>query len=168
METIVNRVAQSALITLDLDDFIKPASIELFDLEPLLFQGMILREKDFRDFVKKEDWAKYKGKYVGLFCSTEAIIPSWAYMILITKLQPVCEEVVVGEQFDLEKKIIDQALAKIPFSNYQDAKIVIKGCGGVQNRDYAFAEVTKRLVPFASSIMYGEPCSTVPVFKRKN
>lgn len=167
-DEIVNRVASSGLKTIDLDDFYASGERVSFDIANLLFQGLILREKDFREFVASHDWSLYKDKNVAVFCSADAIIPSWAVMVLITKLQPVAHQVVFGTLEELEYKLFTDALASIDLSSYKDAKVVIKGCGKHPVPAYAFAELTRLLTPYVSSLMYGEPCSTVPVYKRRN
>lgn len=167
-EDIVNRVANSALKTIDLDDFYATGERVSFDMAGLLFQGLILREKDFREFVAAHDWAQYQNKNVAVYCSADAIIPSWAVMVLITKLQPIANQVVFGTIEELEQKLFTEALAKIDLSIYKDAKVVIKGCGKHPVPAYAFAELTRLLTPYVSSLMYGEPCSTVPVYKKRN
>lgn len=165
-EEIVNRIAKSPLVSIDLAEFIDQGEIIGFDLKELLFQEMILREKDFRAFVKEHDWDTYELKNVYVFSSVDAIIPSWAYMIIMSKLQPVANISVVGDRDELEKALIDQAIQKVLKEDIEDKKVVIKGCGNVSNRDYAYGQITKALLPFVSSLMYGEPCSTVPVYKR--
>ncbi|MDB5256751.1 MAG: hypothetical protein JWM14_1446 [Chitinophagaceae bacterium] len=167
-EEIVNRVANSALKTIDLDDFYAPGERIAFDMSSLLFQGLILREKDFRDFVATHDWLQYKDKNVAVCCSADAIIPSWAVMVLVTKLQPVANKVIFGTLEELEHKLFSDALSSINLSSYTDSKVVIKGCGKHPVPAYAFAELTRLLTPYVASLMYGEPCSTVPVYKRRN
>jgi hypothetical protein len=166
-EAIINRVAKSPLKSIDLDDYLDKSPVMAFDLKDVLFQGMILREKDFRDFVKTNDWGKYDGKNVRLHCSGDAIIPTWAYMLLVTKLQDA-NMVIEGSEEDMEKALILQAIEKLKTEDWADAKVVIKGCGNIQNKEFAYTEIAKALIPFVSSLMYGEPCSTVPVYKRKN
>lgn len=163
---IVNRVANSGLITFDLEELYQPGERVLIDLKDLLFQGMILREKDLRDFIKMNDWSFYQGKFVAVFCSEDVIIPTWAYMLLASALQPFARQIVFGTLVDLENKIYDDALRSVDWSRYEGEKIVIKGCSKVDVPLYAYVEATKYLRARASSIMFGEPCSTVPVFKR--
>lgn len=168
MEEIVNRVASSPLVSLDLDEFIHKGETEIFDLKEVLFQEMILRENDFRDFLKTNDWSIYKDKNVGLICSADAIVPIWAYMLLVTKVKEFANVVVFGSEDDVEKAVIDQAIENC--SKDQDLtgkKVVIKGCGNVKNKEYAYTAITDKLYPKVTSLMYGEPCSTVPIFKRK-
>lgn len=165
-EEIVNRVAQSQLYSIDLEEYLDKGEIVGFDIKQALFQGMILREKDFRMFVKDFDWEQYSGKNVYVFCSADAIVPSWAIMLLMTKFQPVTNAVVFGDELDLERVLIDQAIGKIMGENMEDRKVVVKGCGNISNRDYAYGQLAKSLAPVVSSLMYGEPCSTVPVYKK--
>ena len=167
-EEIVNRVANSALKTIDLDEFYATGERIVFDMASLLFQGLILREKDFREFVATHDWSEYRGKNVAVHCSADAIIPSWAVMVIITKLQPIAHQVIFGTLEELEHKLFSDALATIDLNLYKDAKVVIKGCGKHPVPAFAFAELTRLLTPYVSSLMYGEPCSTVPVYKKRN
>jgi hypothetical protein len=167
MEEIINRVATSALLSVDLDDFIDTHERADFDLKQTLFQELLLREKDFRQFIKDFDWETYRGKNVLVHCSADAIIPSWAFMLVASKLVPIANIITVGNQDDLERAIIDQAIDKLIANQpIQEAKLVIKGCGNLQNRDYAYFRLTQKVLPLVASIMYGEPCSTVPVYKR--
>lgn len=166
-DTFVNKVAESGLITLDLEKYIPAGNTVVFDLKEFLFMGMILKEKDFREALKKEDWEKYRNKNVAVTCSADAIIPVWAYMLVITGLQPVASEIIIGNEKDLYKSLFIKNLSAINPAEFTDKKVVIKGCGDTPVDDFAYAEATKILLPVAKSIMYGEPCSTVPVFKKK-
>ncbi len=166
-EPIVNRVARSALITLDLADFYHPGERLVYDLAQNLYQGLILKEKDFRAFVKEHDWSAYAGKNVALTCTAEAIIPTWAYMLLASALTPHAHLVVFGTLEQLEQALFQQALSRLNPEDYRDQRVVIKGCGEVPVPEYAYVEITRLLRPVVKSLMYGEPCSTVPVFKRK-
>lgn len=169
MERIVNRVANSPLISIDLKEFIHYTEIVIFDLKNLLYKGFILRENDFRTFIKVNDWTVYRDKNVGLICSVDAIIPVWAYMLLASSLKGYANLVVYGGEDEVEKELINQAVLKcMNRCNLNDAKVVIKGCGHIKNREYAYTQITNKLLPIVSSLMYGEPCSTVPIFKRKN
>lgn len=163
---IVNRVAKSSLISIDLEDYWDKTGYILYDIKDNLFEGLILREKDFREFIKSHAWDQYKGKHVGIYCSSDAIIPVWAYMLLMSKLTPIADMVIIGGKEALERAIIDRAMSKIDFTQFQDAKVVIKGCSDLINPAYFFTEFTKKIMPFAGSIMYGEPCSTVPIYKK--
>ena len=162
----INRVAQSALLTIDLEDFyVEGERVEL-DIASVLYQGMVLREKEFRQWAKEHEWEQYKGKLVAVTCSEDAIVPTWAYMLIAAKLQSQAKMFVFGSVEELESTLYQQALTEIHPEEYQDAKLVIKGCSGKPVPTSAYVELTRQLAPYASSIMYGEPCSTVPVYKR--
>ena len=164
---IVNRVSNSPLVTFDLEELYTPGDRILFDIKSLLFQELILREKDFRDFIKSHDWSQYTDKYVAITCSADAVVPTWAYMLLASSLQPYASQVIFGSLLDLEAILFKNALDKVDWERYSNAKVVIKGCSKVEVPISSYVEVTNRLRPVASSIMFGEPCSTVPVFKKK-
>lgn len=168
-ENIVNKVAQSGLITIDLAQY-APAkeSIFVYDIKDNLFHGLILKEKDFRAFVKEHDWSQYEGKHIGITCSTDAIVPTWAYMILSNKLSPFAKSLHFGSQEEILRDVFSEAIQGIDYTLYQDQRIVVKGCGDVFIPESAFVMFTHKLTQVAKSIMYGEPCSTVPVFKRKS
>lgn len=166
-ELIINKVAESGLITLNLEDYLPLHEIITFDMKDHLFMGLILKEKDFREAMKTKDWAPYQKKYVAITCTADAVIPVWAYMLAVTYLQPVAEDVYLGDAEEMYKHLVLKkidAVAKEPFNGQ---RIVVKGCGEVAIDNYAYAEITKTLLPVAKSIMYGEPCSTVPVYKKK-
>lgn len=168
MEKIVNRVANSPLVSIDLEDYLHTGEKIIFDLKDVLYQGMILKEKDFRSFIKENDWSSYEGKNVGLICSAEAIVPTWAYMLLVTKLKEFANSVTFGDENAIERSLIDHAIEKcLQEQNFEDRKVVIKGCGNIVNIEYAYTSITDKLFSKVSSLMYGEPCSTVPIFKRK-
>lgn len=167
MGEIINKVQQSGLIQLDLADFKPKTAIETIDLKDHLWQGMVVKEKDFREFIKTNNWSKYTGKVVGVFCSVDAIIPTWAYMLVISKLQEENAIAFVGDQQEVEKHLMLQNISAIDLEKYTDGRIIIKGCADVAHPAFAMSEIVKRLQPVAKSIMYGEPCSTVPVFKKK-
>ncbi len=165
-DIIVNRVSNSGLVSLDLEDFLDKRERVIFDIRDNLYQGLILKEKDFRAFIKEHDWEQYKDKNVGLTCSVDAIVPTWAYMLLTSKLAPYANLVVFGDENALEEALVNQVLNKIDFSEFEGAKVVIKGCADLKAPEYMFVETTRRLRPYAASIMYGEPCSTVPIYKK--
>jgi hypothetical protein len=133
-----------------------------------LFQGLILREKDFREYVKLHDWASYQGKHVAIYCSADAIVPTWAYMLLATKLSPYAASIVFGDLNLLETVLFDRALASLDLESYRDQRVVVKGCGEIPVPDSAYVSLAAKLVSVAKSVMYGEPCSTVPLFKKKD
>lgn len=166
-ETFINKVAESGLITLDLEKYVPKGETEVFDLKEFLFMGMILKEKDFREALKNLDLGKFRNKNVAITCTADAIIPVWAYMLITSYLQPVAKEIVLGNEKDLYKTIFLKNISTINASDFSDKKIVIKGCGDTPIDDFAYAEATRILMPVAKSIMYGEPCSTVPVYKKK-
>lgn len=163
---IVNKVASSGLMTFDLEKFYVNGPRVLIDLKDQLFQGMILREKDLRDFVKNHDWSFYKDKFVAVTCSEDVVIPTWAYMLITSSLQPFARKIIFGTLADLENKIFSEILSTIDWSTFEGQKVVIKGCSKVAVPLSAYVDVTNYLRPYASSIMFGEPCSTVPVFKK--
>jgi Protein of unknown function (DUF2480) len=165
-DQIINRVAKSGLISLDLEDFYHTGERVLYDLKDNLFMGLILKEKDFREFIKAHDWSQYSGKNVAITCTEDAIVPTWAYMLLAIQLEPYAHTIVFGTLQDLEQKLYDEALAKINFEDYAGARVVVKGCSKVAVPTTAYVEVTRRLRPYAQSIMFGEPCSTVPLYKK--
>ncbi len=164
-DEIINKVATSGLITIDLEEFYPKGERVVFDIKPLLFHELILKEKDFREFIKQHDWSLYKDKFVAITCSTDAIVPTWAYMLLSIALQPVAKRVVFGTQETLEAVLFNEALQHINYEDYNDKRIVIKGCGNLPVSTNAYVELSNKLRPFAKSIMYGEPCSTVPLYK---
>lgn len=164
---IVNKVAQSGLITIDLEELYTQGERVLLDIQDRLFQGLILREKDFREFVSTHDWSQYKYKYVAITCSADAIVPVWAYMLLTVNLEPYAKRIVFGDLETLEMVLYNEALTKLDIAQYKDARIVIKGCSNLPVPKAAYVELTRLLRPVAKSIMYGEPCSTVPLYKAK-
>ncbi len=166
METIVNKVAESGIVTLDLAPYI-PAetSLATFDLKPFLFREMILKEKDYRAALQTHDWAQYEGKNVAIFCSVDAIVPVWAYMLTASYLQPVAASIYFGSTDEMIKAMVMQRICSIDTSEYADKRVVIKGCGDTPIPDAAYVMITHHLRPVAKSIMYGEPCSTVPIYK---
>lgn len=166
-ELIVNKVAASGLVTLDLEDFYHPGERFVYDLKDNLFMGMILKEKDFREFLKSHDWSQYQGKNIAIICSEDAIIPTWAYMLMAVHLEPHAHMFVFGDLKDLENKLYEEALTKINFEDYADLRVVVKGCSKVEVPVSVYVEISRKLKPFVKSLMFGEPCSTVPLYKRK-
>lgn len=162
---IVNRVAQSPLVTIDLEELFDATKRVSIDLKNHLYEGLILKEKDFRAFLKNHDWSLYTGKHVAINCSEDVIIPTWAYMLLTTKLEPYAKSIVYGDMELLEETVWKEAISKIDISSYHGKKVVIKGCSKIKVPTSIYVEITRLLRPIASSIMYGEPCSTVPIYK---
>lgn len=165
-EEIVNRVANSKLITFDLEDHYPAGERVLFDIKDWLVEGFVLREREFRATAKAHDWAQYEGKYVALTCSSDAIIPGWAYMLLSTYLAPVAKKVVVGDLEILETVLYTEIIQKLDISKYQDVPVIIKGCSKRPVPQNAYLQLISKLQPVAKSIMYGEACSSVPLYKK--
>jgi len=165
-DVIVNKVAQSGLITLDLEKFYPEGETAVFDMKDHLFMGLILKEKDFRAALKNLDWNIYKNKNVCITCSVDAVIPVWAYMLVVSNLQPLARDVVLGSEAFLHEVLFLKNLWKIDPKQYEGKRVVVKGCGERKIPEAAYAEITKILRPVARTIMYGEPCSTVPVYKQ--
>jgi len=167
-ENFVNKVAASGLITLNLEDYYPTGERLVYDIKDNLFHGLILREKDFREFIKTHDWSQYQDKNVAIICSSDAIVPTWAYMLLANRMKPYANEVVFGSEEVLESVLFTKALSKIDTTALANERVVIKGCGEIPVPVSAYVELTNLLTPIVKSIMYGEPCSTVPVYKRKD
>lgn len=167
-ENFVNKVAQSGLVTLDPAQFYPAGERVVYDIVDNLFHGLMLREKDFREFVKGHDWAQYQGKNVAITCSADAIVPAWAYMLLANRMAPYAREVVFGNAAVLETVLFEKAMAGAGLEQYAGQRVVIKGCGDIEVPVSAYVELTKRLTPIVKSLMFGEPCSTVPIYKRKD
>lgn len=167
MEEIVNRVQDSGLIPMDLADFKPKMELVGIDIAEQLWQGLILKEKDFRLWIKEHDWTVYSNKAVFIHCSVDAIIPTWAYMLVASQINSIAKDYLVGSKLDLEKQLIKNAILELNLEEFKDGKIIIKGCSDVSCPDFAMVELIHFLQTVAKSIMYGEPCSTVPVFKRK-
>jgi hypothetical protein len=165
-EQLVNRVANSGLITLNLEEFFPQGEVINFDLKDYLFKELILKEKDFRTALKEHDWSQYEGKILLVYCSTDAIIPVWAYMLVTAYATPHAADIFQGDAEAYYKAAFAKALADLDASQYDQQRIVIKGCSDKPVPAAAYMELTRKLQPYAQSIMYGEPCSTVPIFKR--
>ncbi|MGI9530114.1 DUF2480 family protein [Lutimonas sp.] len=164
---IINRVANSKLITLDLEDYYPSGDRVVLDISTWLFQGFILKEKDFRESVDQHDWSQYQDKYVAIICSTDAIIPSWAYLLISTSLSPYAAKFVIGDLELLENAIFQDIIANISLDPFKDAPVIIKGCSDKNIPDSAYAYLTQRLVSVVRSLMFGEACSSVPLYKKK-
>lgn len=160
---IVNRVAKSGLITFNLEDYRPAGERAVIDIKDQLYQELMFKEKDFRAWVKEHDWEQYRDKYVAVTCSTDAIVPAWPFMLIVTKLQPIAAYAMYGTPEELEIELIKNALNEVDFEQYYGAKVVIKGCGNITEPLYV--DLTRRLMPYVAKLMYGEPCSMVPLFK---
>ena len=163
---IINRVANSKIITIDLEDYYPNGQRHLLDIKNWLYKGLVLREKEFRSFVENFEWAKFNDGYVAVFCSSGAIIPTWAYLLIANKLKDNCVMNIVGDLDYLEKQIFSEIIKLIDFSNFNDKSIVIKGCSKKNIPIDAYSQLINRLKPIAKRIMFGEACSTVPLFKK--
>ncbi|MFY8020806.1 MAG: DUF2480 family protein [Bacteroidia bacterium] len=167
LDLIENKVAASGLITLNLEEYYHTGERVLFDIKDFLFREMILKEKDFREQVKSFNWEQFKGKNIAFYCSTDAIIPTWAYMLLGIAIEPFANRYVFGSLDNLEAILFQDALNKINPLDYQDQRVIIKGCSDVPVPVHAYVEITHKLLPYTKSLMYGEACSNVPLYKKK-
>lgn len=165
-EVLVNRVASSGLITINLEDFYPKGEIVIFDLKPYLFMELILKEKDFREAMKAHDWNQYEGKNIVVFCSNDAIIPVWAFMLVATYASPFANEIFQGTEEEFLKAHYETVIKGLNIEEYKNERIVIKGCSNKPVPASAYLALTKKMRPFVQSIMYGEPCSTVPIYKK--
>lgn len=164
---LVNKVAQKAIITLDMEEYYPtPEEIVMVDLKDYLFKGLILKEADFREMVEKTDWKTYTGKYVSIYCSTNAIIPMWAYMVLSAELSAYAKDVACAAIEHAPDIFLYRNLAKLNMAQFEAQRVVVKGCGNRQVPEAAYVQITQQLASVARVVMYGEPCSTVPVFKK--
>lgn len=164
---IVNKVKNSGLITIDLEDFLPSTDTFVgIDIKEQLWQGMVLKEKDFRAYITNQDWSLFQGKVVHVFCSEDAIIPPWAYMLMASALQPYAAQVVFGDEKTAIETLVMEKINALNSEEYQDARVVIKGCAKIPNIEKAFTALTMKLRGSVKSLMYGEPCSTVPIYKR--
>jgi hypothetical protein len=166
-ETFINKVAESGLISLDLAQYIPNNEIVIFDIKPYLFMELILKEKDFRASLAAIDWTQYENKIVGIFCSTDAIIPMWANMLIVSSLVPYAKSVYFGDENKTRELVLLEEIQNLDAATFTDQRVVVKGCGDIVIGESAFIAITQKLRPVVKSIMYGEPCSTVPVYKKK-
>jgi hypothetical protein len=167
MDEIVNKVASSGIITIDLEELFTEGERVFLDIKPHLFHELILKEKDFREFIKGNDWSAYNGKIVGIVCTADAVVPTWAYMLLTLALTPYAKRIFFADAPGIEQLLFAESLSRFDPLKYKDARIVIKGCGTKPVPTNAFVQLTALLKPYVKSIMYGEPCSTVPLYKAK-
>jgi hypothetical protein len=166
-EPIINKVAESGLVSLDLAQYIPTTEIVLFDIKQFLFMELILKEKDFRAALLNADLTIYQDKIVGIFCSVDAIIPMWANMLIASALQPFAKAIYFGDENKVREQVLLEAIASISSADFIDQRVVVKGCGETPISESAYISITNKLKPVVKSIMYGEPCSTVPVYKKK-
>jgi hypothetical protein len=166
-ELIENKVDKSGLITISLDEFYVEGQRVLIDIKDLLYEGLILREKDIREFVKNENWENYQDKFVAITCSADAIIPMWAYMLITAALTPFAKKIVFGDLKNLEAQLFIEQIEKLNVEKYKNERVIIKGCGKIPTPEAAFVAITTKLQPYVKSLMYGEACSTVPIYKLK-
>ena len=167
MEEIVNKVAKSPLVTIDLEEFYPEGKRIVFDLKDFLYEELILREKDFREQLKNHNWEQYRDAYVAMDCSTDAIIPSWAFLLVATYLQPFARKIVKGNLVDLETSVYQEIISNLDVSPYENKKIIVKGCSRKPVPDAAYIQLIEKIQPSIQSLMYGEACSTVPLLKKK-
>jgi hypothetical protein len=167
-QVLINRVAESGIITINLEDYFPKQSMIIFDIKDYLFHGLILKEKDFREALKVHDWTPYQGKICLIQCTADAIIPMWAYMLVATYLQGNAHDLYIGSQEDYLQAYYKQVINEMETSQYSGKRIVIKGCSDKPVPSSAYAYITWALAPVSLSLMFGEPCSTVPVYKKKN
>jgi hypothetical protein len=165
-DALINKVSESVLITIDLAAYLPKKAIALFDIKDYLFMGLILKEKDFREALKNIDVEQFREKVVAVTCSTDAIIPMWAYMLITSTLQPVATDIGFGNEDEIKEQLLLKNIAQLPVNDFIDKRVVIKGCGEIPVGEAAYLLATKLLRPVAKSIMYGEPCSTVPIYKK--
>ncbi len=165
-EVIVNKVANSGLINIDLEDYYIKGVRRQIDITEQLFMGQILKEKDFREWLKTNDWSTYSNAYVAVYCSADAIIPVWAYMLLAAQLEPYAKRIVFGDLETLESELYKEIIDSLDVSEYENQRVIIKGCGNLPVPRSAFVMLTNKLRPITKSIMYGEACSTVPIYKK--
>ena len=166
-DEIINRVAKSKLITVNLEDYYPEGERILFDVKNWLFEGLVLREKDFRDQVKNHDWSQYQDKYIALTCSTDAIIPAWAYMLIASHLEPYVKKTVIGNLEILETLIYQEIVRDLDVMEFEGRPLIIKGCSKKPVPENAYIMLIDKLKPVAKSIMYGEACSSVPLYKNR-
>jgi hypothetical protein len=166
MEPIVNKVAKSGLITIDLQSYCDPSIVSELDIKDFLFQELLLKEKDFRDYLDKHDWSQYEGKVLAVYCSTDAILAPWAFMLVVTHARPYAEEVILGNRQKAIEELYRRAFEKEDWSRFAGQRVIVKGCGDEAIPEYAYLAVTQYLMPHVDRLMYGEACSFVPVYRK--
>jgi hypothetical protein len=166
-EQIVNKVANSSLITFDLEALYEPGERMVFDIKDILYEGLLLREKDLREFIKNHNWSQYENKFVAINCSADAIIPTWAFMLVAIALAPFAKRTVFGTLEDLEVENYREVFLQVDWDKFHGAKVVVKGCSKVEVPVAVYVMAVNKLRPYAASLMFGEPCSTVPLYKKR-
>lgn len=166
MDDIINRVANSGLVSLDLEDWLPTGPFMEIDLKAVLWQGLILREQDLKDYLSNLDYTAFKGAFLNVYCSEDVILPQWVYLLFSSKFSPCCTAVVWGTKTDLLNSILQKKITELDLSIYQDQRIVIKGCASIKLEPQVYMNLVSKLQPVAKSILYGEPCSTVPIYKK--
>ncbi|MCB0661551.1 MAG: DUF2480 family protein [Saprospiraceae bacterium] len=164
---LVNRVAQSGLIVINLGDYFPGEDIVAFDLADYLFKGFVLKEKDFREALANFDWTNLEGKNLAIFCSTDAILPLWSFMLVTTYAEPYAKEIYQGNKEEFLKFHYQKTIQQLDIDKFDNQRVIIKGCSDKPVPAFAYNELTKKLRPVVKSLMFGEPCSTVPIFKKK-
>jgi len=163
---IENKVAKSGLVVLEMDDFASTTDLVVFDIKDQLWQEMALKEKDFRAFINSHDWEQYRNKTVTVYCSVDAIVPHWAYMLIATKLGPVADQLYFLPPEDAKQRMTEEAIESLDLTPYKDARVIVKGCGDNAITPGSYGLIAEKLLPVVKSLMFGEPCSTVPVYKK--
>lgn len=164
---IINKVAKSGLVTFNLEDYYLKGKRVLFDIKPFLWQGIIVKEKAFRQAVKEFNWSQFEGQYIALYCSENAIIPSWAYLLITIELTDFAKKVIVGDLKDLENALYIESLSQLDYSEYADKRVIVKGCSQYPVPEMAYSYLVQKIKSYTKSLMFGEACSTVPLYKRK-
>lgn len=166
-DVIINRVSESGLLELNLEDYYPQGEVAVFDMKDYLFMGLILKEKDFREAMKSGNFSNYENKLVSVVCSADAIIPMWAYMLVASYVQPFAKDIMFGDKVAVLQALFLKALGRINPEDFRDKRVVVKGCGDLPIGEFAYLEITRLLLPVVKSLMYGEPCSTVPIYKKR-
>jgi len=166
-QPIVNKVAKAGLNVLEMSRFTSNDEVYAIDIADQLWEGIALKEKDFRAYISETDWSAYDNKYVAVFCSVDAIIPNWAFMLIASSLAPHTQHIYFGTATAYASHIVRQRIDKLDLEEFRDQRVMVKGCGDKAIDFSAFGALAARLTPVVKSLMFGEPCSTVPVYKRK-
>ncbi|NNC85416.1 MAG: DUF2480 family protein [Bacteroidia bacterium] len=166
-DEIINKVEQSGLKTLELDSFLQGHQWVLFDVKNELYEELVLKEKDFRAFVKEHNWKQYEGKVLGIYCSNDAIIPMWAYMLISSAAAPYANQIIYGNDEQVKIELINQSVNQMNTDEYKDERVIVKGCSSVNLPEQSYINITQKLQPHVKSLMFGEACSTVPIYKKR-